>query len=89
MQPEDAKSAKKLVAEASLFTILNNILYCVGPTQTETSRVVVPYHLQLMIMKEHHDGWLAGHSSGSMLYKALVRWWWWPRMYTESCPWLC
>ena len=41
--PEDAKSAKKLAAEASLFTIANGILYYVGPTQTEMLRVVVPF----------------------------------------------
>jgi len=74
----------KLVTEASLFTIVNNILYHVGPTQTETSRVVVPHHLQLKIMKEYHDGQLAGHFSGPKLYKALVRRWWWPYMYTDT-----
>ena len=92
MLPEDAKSAKKLVAEASLFTIVNDVLYYVGPTQTETSRVVVPHHLQLKVMQEHHDGRLAGHFSGTKLYKTLVRRWWWPRMYTDvldyanNCP---
>jgi len=48
--PADAESAKKLVAEASLFTIVNDILYYVGPTQTEMSWVVVPHHLQLNII---------------------------------------
>ena len=75
MLPEDAKSAKKLVAEASLFTIVNDVLYYVGPTQTETSRVVVPHHLQVKVMQEHHDGRLAGHFSGPNLYKTLVRRW--------------
>ena len=89
--PEDAKSAKKLVAEASLFTIVNDVLYYVGPTQTEMSRVVVPHHL-LKVMQEHHDGRLAEHFPGPKLYETLVRRWWWPRMYTDvldyanNCP---
>ena len=35
--PEDVKLAKKLVTEATLYAIHNDILYYVGPTQTETS----------------------------------------------------
>ena len=59
--PEAEKSAKNIVVQATLYTIVNGILYYVGPTQTETSRVVVPQHLRHKIMQEHHDGQLAGH----------------------------
>ena len=70
----------------------NDILYYVDPTQTETSRAVVPQQLRQKIMQEYHDGCLAGHFSGPRLYKTLVRSWWWPHMYTDvmnyvnSCP---
>ena len=44
--PEDIKLASKIVAEATLYAIYNGILYYVGPTKTETSRVVVPQQLR-------------------------------------------
>ena len=90
--PEDTKVAKKIRAEAAMYAIYNDILYYVGPTQTETSRAVVPQQLRQKIMQEYHDGCLAGHFSGPRLYKTLVRSWWWPHMYTDvmnyvnSCP---
>ena len=43
-------------------------------------------------MEENHSGPLAGHFSGEKLYKALVRHWWWPSMYSDmvnhraNCP---
>ena len=51
MLPEDVKLAKKLVTEATLYAIHNDILYYVGPTQTETSRVVVPQQLHQDIIQ--------------------------------------
>ena len=57
-----------MVAEATLYAIHNDILYYVGPTQTETSRVVVPQRLRQDIMQNYHDGHLAGHFSGPRLY---------------------
>ena len=90
--PEDTNLAKKVVAEATLYTISNDILYFVGPTQTETSRVVVPQQLRQKVMQDYHDGPLAGHFSGPRLYKTLIRSWWWPHMftdamnYTNKCP---
>ena len=84
MLPDDDKLAKKTVAEATLYTIFNDILYYIGPTQTETSRVVVPQQLRQKVMQDYHDGHLAGHFSGPRLYKTLVRRWWWPHMYTDA-----
>ena len=90
--PEDTKLAKKIIPEATLYAISDDILYYIGPTQKEISRVVVPQQLRQKIMQEYHDGRLAGHFSGPRLYKTLVRSWWWPHMYTDamnysnSCP---
>ncbi|XP_065908993.1 uncharacterized protein [Dysidea avara] len=90
--PGDATLAKKIVAESTLYALCNNVLYFVGPKQTEISRVVVPQHLRHRIMQEHHDGPLAGHFSGPKLYKSVIRCWWWPHMYTDvmkyadNCP---
>ena len=82
--PEDIKLASKIVAKATLYAIYNGILYYVGPTQTETSRVVVPQQLRQEIMQNYHDGHLAGHFSGPRLYKTLVQRWWWPHIYTDA-----
>ena len=90
--PQDTKLAKKIIAEATLYAIFDDILYYIGPTQKEISRVVVPQQLRQKIMQEYHDGRLAGHFSGPRLYKTLVWSWWWPHMYTDamnyanSCP---
>ena len=35
--PEDTKLAKKIQAKAAMYAIYNDILYHVGPIQTETS----------------------------------------------------
>ena len=84
--------AKKVVAESSLYAVLNDILYFVGPKQTELSRVVVPRQMRQKIMQEYHDGRLAGHFSGPKLYRTLVQSWWSPQMYSDtidyanSCP---
>ena len=51
--PEDVKLAKKMVAEATLYAIHNDILYYVGPRQTETSRVVVPQRLRKDMMQNY------------------------------------
>lgn len=64
MLPEDVKSAKKVVAEATMYTISNKILYFASPTQSETSQVVVLQHLCHKLMQEYHDGQLAGYFSG-------------------------
>ena len=82
--PEDIKLASKIVAEATLYAIYNGILYYVGPTQTETSRVVVPQQLHQEIMQNYHDGHLAGHFSGPQLYKTLAQRWWQPHIYTDA-----
>ena len=72
--PQDTKLAKKTIAEATLYAIFD-IFYYIGPTQKETSQVVVPQQLRQKIMQEYHDGRLAGHFSGPRLYKTLLRSW--------------
>ena len=52
----------------------------------------MPRQLRGQIMEEYHGGSLAGHFSGSCLYKALTCRWWWEYMYHDamnhasSCP---
>ena len=81
---EDPKLAKKVVTESVMYAIVNDVLYYVGPKQTETSRVAVPQQMRRRIMQEYLDGWLAGHFSVPKFYKPLVQSWWWPRMYSDA-----
>ena len=83
--PEDVKLAKKwLLRLLCMPSIMIFFTMYVGPTQTETLRVVVPQQLHQDIMQNYHDGHLAGHFSGPRLYKTLVQRWWWPHMYTDA-----
>ena len=52
-------------------TMSDNILYYVGPKQTNIPRAVVPKTLCDQIMKEYHGGSLPGPFSGS----SSVRYW--------------
>jgi len=61
------------VAQASMLTLVDDILYYVHPKQENRRRVVVPKHLRKQIMEENHSGPMAGHFSGNRLYNVLVR----------------
>ena len=43
----------------------------------------MPTHLREGVLRENHGGVTAGHFSGSKLYKALCRHWWWPNLYRD------
>ena len=62
--PEDSQLAKKVVAESTVYTVCDNVLYYVGSKQIETARVIVPQQLCQRIMQDYHDGHLVGHFSG-------------------------
>ena len=47
-----SEDAKKIAAESALHAIFDDILYYVGPKQTETSRVSVPQQLRQKIKQE-------------------------------------
>ncbi len=89
--PEEDRRAKKVAAQAFQFTLLDGILFYVNP-KDNTRRAAVPEHLREGIMKENHDGPLAGHFAGRRLYNTLSRHWWWDGMYSDvyrycqKCP---
>ena len=90
--PSDSGRARKIAAQAPSFALVDNILYFIDAKRNNQRRCVVPKHLRTSVMEENHSGPLAGHFSGEKLYKALVRHWWWPTMYTDvvehctNCP---
>ena len=89
--PKCEGKAKKIV-QASLFTLVDEILYYLDPKRDNHKRCVVPCHLRSKIMEENHSGPMSGHFSGEHLYKMLSRHWWWQNMYSDvvshcsSCP---
>ena len=89
--PDNNCKKQKLALQASLFTVLDGVLYYID-SRRNCERAVVPKHLREEIMKENHSGIMAGHFSGNRLYNTLVRQWWWEGMYKDvtafckSCP---
>ena len=90
--PADPTQAKKVVAQAPLFALIDGILFFIDSKNNHCKRCVVPHQWRARIIEENHSGPMAGHFSGAKLYKSLVRHWWWPGMYTDvvnhcaSCP---
>ena len=89
--PENAELAAKIVMQASLYTMVDKILYYIGQ-KNSPPRVVVPSDHKQKLIKEYHAGIMSGHFSGPRIYKAISRQWWWEHMYqdinnyTHNCP---
>lgn len=87
--PDDPQRAKKIAAQAPSFALLDNIIYFIDSKRSNQRRSA---HLHADLLEENHSGPFAGHFSGEKLYKALVRHWWWPSMYSDvvnhytACP---
>ena len=75
--PDDIHRARRLVLEASLFAVMDGLLYYVDPKRGNRKRTVVPKALRTQILSEVHAGRFAGHFSGRRLYSSLVLHWWW------------
>ena len=90
--PDDVQRARKVAAQAPLFTLIGGIEYLIDSKKNNRKRCVVPVHMRRELLEENHSGPLAGHFAGEKLYKGLVRHWWWPGMYSDvadycaNCP---
>ena len=90
--PQDDKQAHKLVVQAQLFTVVDDVLYYIDPHRKNQQRAVVPNHLKITVMENNHGGPFGGHFAGNRLFKMLARNWWWDGMYKDciqycrSCP---
>ena len=90
--PDDKTDAKKVVAQAHSFAIVDGVLYFIDVKHNHQKRCVVSKQLRIQLMEENHSGPMAGHFAGEKLYRALTRHWWWPGMYTDvvkycsNCP---
>ena len=59
--PAEAPSASKIALQASLFALLDKILYFKDP-KTHRRKVVVPAHLQKMLMDRTHRSSYVQHT---------------------------
>ena len=90
--PSDDQRARHITLQKSLFTIENGMLFYLDPKQSHHRRVAVPSHLRQQLLSEHHSSLMGGHFATKKTYGALVRHWWWDRMYadtqwyTRNCP---
>ena len=90
--PDDSQRAKKIASQAPSFALIDDIVYFIDSKRNHQRCCVVPTHLCAHLMEENHSGPFAGNFSGEKLYKALVRHWYWPSMYSDvvshctSCP---
>ena len=82
--PEDTANARRIAAQAPMFTMIEEILYYLDDKQPDVKRIVVPKHLRVQIMQNYHSSIMAGHFSGVRLYKTLSRRWWWDGMYSDA-----
>jgi len=73
--PEDPTVAKKLIAQESLFAIVNNTLYYIDPKRDNHQRAVVPRHLQEQILMKAHQGVMSRHFSGKRTFTSLACHW--------------
>ena len=78
--------------QATLFMVMDGVLYFLDPHKKDHRRVVVPTHLQTEVIKIAHGGLFGGHFSGNRVHNMLSRTLWWEKMYADilsyckSCP---
>ena len=90
--PHDETRARKIALQQPLFVMGDNILMFVDTKHKRQRRVVVPEHLRQRMLEENHRSHVGAHFSGSKLFNALARHWWWEGMFadvihfTRNCP---
>ena len=82
--PLDERRARRIALQASLFTLVEGVLFYIDPKQEHRKRVVVPRHLREQLLQENHSSPMGGHFAGKKMYGALVRHWWWDGMYSDT-----
>ena len=81
--PDDHEQTRRLVARASSFTIINNLLHYVDLKRRKIQLTVVPDHMKDPILCQYHGGRMVGHFSGPRLYRTITQTWWWQGMYRD------
>ena len=90
--PTDRDLASQMVTKASVYTLIDGILYYIGHGKDVSLRAVVPSSLKQSLIDEYHSGVMAGHFSGPRVYQEMSRKWWWNQMHQDilssvkNCP---
>ena len=79
--PEDEKSARELAINKKQYVLMDNILYHLAPDNT--LRIIPPKEDREKIIREAHNGKLAGHLRDAKIYGQIGRTYWWPGMRKE------
>ena len=82
--PLNEKRARRIALQASLFTLVDGVLFYLDPKQEHWKRAVVPSHLREQLLQENHSSLMGGHFAGKKMYGPLVRHWWWDGMYSNT-----
>ena len=88
----DRDLASQMVIKASVYTLVDGILYYIGHGKDVSLRAVVPSSLKQSLIDEYHSGVMAGHFSGPRVYQEMSRKWWWNQMHQDilssvkNCP---
>ena len=90
--PTDRDLASQMVIKASVYTLVDGILYYIGHRKDVSLRAVVPSSLKQSLIDEYHSGVMAGHFSGPRVYQEMSPKWWWNQMHQDilssvkNCP---
>ena len=82
---DNDKRAKEVVLSAEQFTLLEGVLYSVGPDKT--LRIAVPSSDRKQLFVEAHSGNFGGHLREAKVHHKLSRRYWWPRMRKDIAEW--
>lgn len=94
---EDPSRARKIVMQASLFCLVDCVLYYIDPKCSHNRRVVNSSSFEKadpnrepsfcernIVLRENHCSEMGGHFPGEMFIHSLVRHWWWEGMYSDA-----
>ena len=81
--PDDSQVAAKIIAQASLYTMVYGLLYYVGQKNDSSPRVVVPSEYKRRLIEEYHSRIMSGHFPGPEIYKTMSHQLWWDHMYQD------
>ena len=79
--PDDEKAARELILNRKQYVLMDNILYHLAPDNT--LRIIPPKEYREGIIREVHNGRLAGHLRDAKIYGQIGRTYWWPGMRKE------
>ena len=83
--PQDETKARKIVAESSLFELVDGVLYRSMPDKT--LRTAVPATERRKLFSEVHEGTYGAHQREAKTHFLLSRHYWWPSMRQDIRRW--